>query len=803
MTALLLDASLRSAFMAGAIGLLLAALRIRAAAVRHAAWTAVAAAMLVLPILGPWVPRIPVPLPGPAAAAVTMPEHLWIAATSQLPVDESVPAVSPTTPADRATAPAVPAGRPRHAVAMPPGSTLTAVWLAGVCFFGLRLTFGLRGVARLRRSSAPLAIPGVSVPRRAALAASPAVSAPLTFGFLRPLIVLPESWPTWRPDTLRTVLAHEFAHVDRRDAWTMLIAQVNLCVFWFHPLAWWLDRHLAELAEASCDDRSIDVAGGPQAYAALLVRMANGMRRDGARVAWRAIGMAGAGRLDRRISRLFHGAQPPTGRIARTVLAAASALIVGMGLACRQAPAALGDNPEAVAAMQMNAARSRQVAAARDLTADQVAALEQKVAANPDDLDDTETLVLFYRQSGQKRLGWNGMIEARRPYALRIVERFPESELAATPLLIQASDPAGYAEARQLWLRHVDAPGASPAILANAAAFFAVSEKPLAEQLLARALAADPDGPQPRITHGLDHLGYATRLGELYASDVLGIHDNPPGAEAHVDVAEARGPVGLRARHLLDASTNPALLVGAAQYVMARAQSAGAAALDLDPMTLARGWLERARTLDPQSDVAQRLLAAFDESARRQRLRTRLPEGVDSSDADLATLSDRERFDFFPDLAMDAYMVAESVEAPDPARAAMLVARAEQLARGTLHVADQFRDDPHYSPAVFSAHITLGTVALRHGDRRGAVAELGLATNVPPSPGLSRYQDPWYTRLTNHLLKAGERDSVLAFYEQAARLLPLQRRALLDAAAAVRQGLAPVAYQYAFMRRSH
>ena len=40
------------------------------------------------------------------------------------------------------------------------------------------------------------------------------------------------------------VLAHERMHVQRADCLVALIAEINCCLYWFHPLAWWLKRHL-------------------------------------------------------------------------------------------------------------------------------------------------------------------------------------------------------------------------------------------------------------------------------------------------------------------------------------------------------------------------------------------------------------------------------------------------------------------------------------------------------------------------------------------------------------------------------
>ena len=92
------------------------------------------------------------------------------------------------------------------------------------------------------------------------------------------------------------------------------------------------------------------------------------------------------------------------------------------------------------------------------MTAEQVAALEAVVARNPDDLDATRKLLAFYRERGQKVLGWNQMVAGRRPHLLRLIERHPESDLTWWPMK-RSLDPVGYDQARALWLAHVEKPG--------------------------------------------------------------------------------------------------------------------------------------------------------------------------------------------------------------------------------------------------------------------------------------------------------------------------------------------------------
>jgi hypothetical protein len=91
-----------------------------------------------------------------------------------------------------------------------------------------------------------------------------------------------------------------------------------------------------------------------------------------------------------------------------------------------------------------------------------------------------------------------------------------------------------------------------------------------------------------------------------------------------------------------------------------------------------------------------------------------------------------------------------------------------------------------------------GVVALREGDRRLAVTHLGAGANVvsggdtPGNLGLSLQ-----SRLTNYLLKDGERESVAEFFEKVSKVAGPNQQEFADAAKAIREGRMPRGYQYA------
>jgi TonB family protein len=129
-------------------------------------------------------------------------------------------------------------------------------------------------------------------------------------GFLRPKILLPLGWDSWTPEKLDAVLVHERNHVRRGDWPVALLSAINCCIFWFHPLAWWLDSRLKMLAEQACDDASLPHVASPEFYAEVLVEIAAAVRAGQARSGWGAVAMAKGAEVRMRIERILDDNRP-------------------------------------------------------------------------------------------------------------------------------------------------------------------------------------------------------------------------------------------------------------------------------------------------------------------------------------------------------------------------------------------------------------------------------------------------------------------------------------------------------------
>ena len=196
------------------------------------------------------------------------------------------------------------------------------LWLMGAVVAGLPLLRGLWGLRRLQREARPDAeAPG--------LLHSAAVQSPITFGLLRPVIVLPACAAGWPEARRAAALAHERAHVRRRDWAVHMVVWATCALFWFNPLAWLARRALAQQAEHAADDAALAAGARPSDYAGLLVSL------SGAGGARAALG-AGASPLARRV----HAVLEPRPRSPGRRWALGLSLALGAGAA-----GALGAHP--------------------------------------------------------------------------------------------------------------------------------------------------------------------------------------------------------------------------------------------------------------------------------------------------------------------------------------------------------------------------------------------------------------------------------------------------------------------------
>ncbi len=117
----------------------------------------------------------------------------------------------------------------------------------------------------------------LALERDVRLLRSPRIAVPVVWGFFRPVLLLPPDVVTWPAERLRVVLLHELAHLKRWDGVSLLLTRAAVSLFWFHPLAWSLERAGRSECERACDDLVLASGTKPSEYADHLLAIARTM----------------------------------------------------------------------------------------------------------------------------------------------------------------------------------------------------------------------------------------------------------------------------------------------------------------------------------------------------------------------------------------------------------------------------------------------------------------------------------------------------------------------------------------------
>ena len=154
-----------------------------------------------------------------------------------------------------------------------PSAVLPMVWLAGTALMAAYFTVSYMRARGRFRASIPDDTPAVQrwlacqrLYRPLEVRQSALVSSPLTYGVLRPVILLPEDMERGDEAALTYILTHEFIHIRRFDSVVKLAFAAVLCVHWFNPLAWVMYVLANRDLELSCDERVMDTLVHPDGH---------------------------------------------------------------------------------------------------------------------------------------------------------------------------------------------------------------------------------------------------------------------------------------------------------------------------------------------------------------------------------------------------------------------------------------------------------------------------------------------------------------------------------------------------------
>jgi TonB family protein len=247
--------SLQVTAVVSAAALIARVLHVDAAGARYAWWRIVLVLCLALPVVQPW-------------------RHDE-ATADRLPQTTAPP--TPSLLAARTQAPAAPLPARRSspatavAITLALGTAARLAWLAA----------GLCRLRRVRRSSPGAGCPALYGEVQAVMKVHADVRCvetlrqPVTFGLVRPIVLLPSSLATEPRDVQRAVVTHELWHVRRHD-WAWVVAEESLrSLLWFQPAMWWLISRVQSSREEVVDELTVLMTNARRSYLEALLAFAD------------------------------------------------------------------------------------------------------------------------------------------------------------------------------------------------------------------------------------------------------------------------------------------------------------------------------------------------------------------------------------------------------------------------------------------------------------------------------------------------------------------------------------------------
>jgi len=423
---LLVGALWQSSILLVATGALTWLLRKRRASVRHALWVGALVAAPLLPLIGGAVLRAGAPQ-APLRILPAYTQSMSLEPEIELP-DLPAGTLEPSPhAAEHEAALQQPPAAPRR---MYPWAMLLMGYAAGLVGFLAWIGMGRTRIRRWVRSAAPVldgrvrstfeaARETIGLGRDFLVLESDRVPAPMSYGLVHPVVLLPRGLAGRLSELeLRALAIHELAHLKRSDSLVLSAAALVRAALFFHPLVWLACRQISNLSEVACDDTVLDTGSEPVSYAKMLTRLAEELPR-------RAIGtelasgiLLSKGAFLRRVEAILSERRDQIHRLTRVVLAstlAGAVLSLAVALALpvgekREQEAAVADETAEEAQDQ----GSQKVLAAAQAIRSQLEKIEDMSCilrsrltgtANPDFIRNRIKILEILRSRGQGPAG--------------------------------------------------------------------------------------------------------------------------------------------------------------------------------------------------------------------------------------------------------------------------------------------------------------------------------------------------------------------------------------------------------------
>lgn len=166
------------------------------------------------------------------------------------------------------------------------GLAVFIAWIFGSLFLFVRVVLGLRGTCKLAREGQEIQdslwrrllsrfLEFFSLKRKIILMRHKKTMVPLTWGVLKPVVMMPAESDSWSENQRSTALYHELSHIKRGDYLVMILASVTRAVYWFNPLSWVVLGMIKREQEKACDELVLKAGIKPSTYAENLLYIRN------------------------------------------------------------------------------------------------------------------------------------------------------------------------------------------------------------------------------------------------------------------------------------------------------------------------------------------------------------------------------------------------------------------------------------------------------------------------------------------------------------------------------------------------
>ena len=162
-------------------------------------------------------------------------------------------------------------------------SFIVLLWFIGLVVFSIKFTgnviyvqhlkrFGLQPISSNWQDTLKILSNKIGVKKSILIAESLVAKVPMVVGYLKPVILLPVGLVcSIPPDQIEAILAHELAHIRRKDILINTIKSVIEVIFFYHPAIWWMSSVFDQEREHCCDDITLHASINPIALSKALL----------------------------------------------------------------------------------------------------------------------------------------------------------------------------------------------------------------------------------------------------------------------------------------------------------------------------------------------------------------------------------------------------------------------------------------------------------------------------------------------------------------------------------------------------